>query len=70
MILSADSVNGILYYSQANSKSNLYKKKSTLDCKDFNMSLRENIGYNKDDSLKFKLDKGEVFRIWKTSFKF
>lgn len=33
------------------------------------MSLRENIGYNKADSLKFKLDKGEVFRIWKTSFK-
>ena len=64
MILSADSAEGILDYCQADSKLDLYKSKLTLDCKNFNMSLKQNIGYNKDDSLKFKPDKGRVSRIW------
>lgn len=69
MILSADNAKGILDYSQANSKLDLYKNKCTLDCKNFNMSLRQNIGYNKDDTLKFKIDKGRVSKVWKKFIK-
>lgn len=65
MILSADNADGILDYWQSDSRLDLYKNKISLDCKNFNMSLKQNIGYNKDDSLKFKLDKGKISKIWK-----
>lgn len=69
MVLSADNAKGILDYSQAHSKLDLYKNKFTLDCKNFNMSLRQNIGYNKDDTFKFKIDKGRISKVWRKFIK-
>lgn len=65
MILSADNAEGVLDYCQPDSKLDLFKHRLTLDCKNFNMSLKQNIGYNKDDSLKFKLDKNKISKLWK-----
>ncbi|CCK71260.1 Csf1p KNAG_0G02030 [Huiozyma naganishii CBS 8797] len=64
LIVSADSAEGVMDYCQPKEKLDIYKTKLTMDAKNVSVSLKQNIGYNEEVLLKFKLTTGKLSKLW------
>lgn len=65
MILSADSGNGVLDYSVPREKLDLFTNKYKMEFKNISISMKQNIGFNEELSIKFKFDKSKLSKLWK-----
>ena len=65
MIISADSGVGSVDYSQSNEKLDLFTNRYKLEFKNVLVAMKQNIGYNEEVSIKFKLNRGKLSKLWK-----
>ncbi|CAI5206341.1 ANM_HP_G0018910.mRNA.1.CDS.1 [Saccharomyces cerevisiae] len=66
MILSYESGKGIIDVLPPKERLDLYRNKTQMEFKNFEISIKQNIGYDDAIGLKFKIDRGKVSKLWKT----
>lgn len=64
LIVSADSADALMDFAQPKEKLDLYKFKLSAELINTEATLKQNIGFDEDVSMKFKLDRGKVSEVW------
>ncbi|CCD23233.1 Csf1p NDAI_0B01980 [Naumovozyma dairenensis CBS 421] len=64
MIGSCSSCTGMIDVCQPSEKLDLYKLRFLLDFKTFAIDIKQNIGFNEEFSMKFKIDRNRVSKMW------
>ena len=65
IVMNADSGNGFLDYRQPDSKLDIFTINCKLQLTNLVVAMKPNIGYNEEVSIKFKLNKGKLSKLWK-----
>lgn len=65
IVLSADSGCGNVDYRLPDSKLDIFTMSYKLQFKNMVVAMKPNIGYNEEVSIKFKLNKGKLSKLWK-----
>ncbi|EJS42729.1 csf1p [Saccharomyces arboricola H-6] len=66
MILSYENGEGTIDVLPPKERLDLYRNKTQMEFKNFEISIKQNIGYDDAIGLKFKLDTGKLSKLWKT----
>lgn len=64
LIASYENAEGIIDLCQAKEKLDLYKMKFQVGFEDVDISIKQNIGYDREISTKFKLNGGKLSKVW------
>lgn len=69
LIMSADSLNGIIDKCQAKEKLDLYNIKQMVDARNFAISLKQNINYEEQNMTLSSLERNKISKLWKKFIK-